>query len=409
MMKTIFLVDMQSFYASVEKACHPEWNGLPVIVSGDPDKRSGIILAACPLAKKFGIKATQPLWQARQKCPDVIVAKPHMQLYIDLSCVITTILERYSDQVEVFSIDEQFVDITGSLNETQQPYDIAANIQEEIMETTGIYARVGIAPNKILAKMACDVFAKHNKNGIFSLNQGNMKEDMWPLPIKKLFNVGSRMNKHLEAMGIQTIGQLANFPVRNLRKRWGINGEVLWQLANGIDYSPVTPHTHTTQKAIGHHMTLPYDYKTMKELRVVLLELSEEVARRTRFNGYYGQTISLTVKGASFTNPTGFHRQTKLLSTTHDGMDIFHAVLSLFEKYWDQAPVRAIGIALSQLDSTETKQLNLFDFSKNKEKLYNALDHIYLKYGPTAMFRATSLKQAGQLHTRSEKIGGHYK
>lgn len=409
MERIVFMADMQSFYASIEKSSHPEWADCPVVVSGDPEKRSGIILAACPLAKKFGIRATEPLWQARQKCPQAVVIRPRMQLYIDMSCAITEILENYSGTVEIFSIDEQFIDVTESVGLFGDPFLMARNMQREIYDLTGVYARIGIGPNKILAKMACDAFAKGNTDGIFKLDQSNMQKMMWPLAVKELFGVGSRMNRHLDKLGIQTIGQLARFPLDSLRKRWGINGELLHRLANGIDHSPVAPDTHQHQKAVGHNMTLPHDYETLEEIKVILLELSEEVARRTRRHGYFGQTVSLGIRGADFSFPTGFHRQIKLLSPTDYGMDIYRAALILLKRHWDQSPVRSASITLSQLAPADSQQLNLFDTPLKKEGLNRAMDHIYQKYGPTAMFRASSLKAAGQVHERAEKIGGHYK
>jgi len=408
MNKTIFLVDIQSFYASIEKAYHPEWKNKPVIVSGDPKKRSGIILAACPLAKKFGIQTTEPLWQAKQKCSHAIIVQPHMQLYVNLSCLITSILEQYTSQVEVFSIDEQFMDMTHILTQ-QTPFDAAKAIQQEIMESTGVYARIGIAPNKLLAKMACDAFAKKNSTGIFHLNFTNMQDTMWPLPVQTLFHVGSRMKKHLEAMGIQTIGQLANFPLQRLKKRWGINGIVLWQLANGIDESLVKPETHEYQKAIGHHMTLPYDYAKQEDIRVVLLELCEKVGRRIRTQRYIGQTVSLNMRYGDFNLAAGFNRQITLLNATDDGQEIYEAVLYLFNLYWDFMPIRSIGISVSNLQSSETRQLSLFNTSRNKERLNQVLDDLHDTYGPTAVFHAASLTTAGQVHERAKKIGGHYK
>jgi len=403
------MADMQSFYASVEKASHPEWEHKPVIVSGDPEKRSGIILAACPLAKKYGIETTEPLWQARQKCPEAVIARPHMQLYIEVSCMITAILEQYTDKVEIFSIDEQFIDITASLDLFGDPYRVASKMKSEIYDATGISVRIGIGPNKILAKMACDAFAKKNKTGIALLDHDSMREKMWQLPVGKLFGVGSKMKSHFNRIGIQTIGQLATFPIEKLRRRWGINGQVLWQLANGLDDSPVLPGTHEHQKAIGHRMTLPNDYKTAEDIKVILLELSEEVAHRARRQGYAGQTVSIGVSGADFKVRTGFHRQTRLATSTNYGMDIYHAVLPLFEKHWDRLPIRSAGISLAQLSDDDTAQLTLFDEPFKKESLSKAIDQIRDKYGPTAMFRATSLKAAGQIHERAEKIGGHYK
>lgn len=409
MKKVIFLVDMQTFYASVEKAENPELHDKPVIVSGDPERRSGIILAACPLAKKYGVKTAEALWEAQIKCPEAVVVRPRMQRYIDVSCHITEILEHYTDLVEVFSIDEQFLDITGSQKLFGDPFTIANKIQREIMEETGIYARVGIGPNKVLAKIACDAFAKKNRDGIFQLDETNMKQTMWELPIGKMFGVGSRMRHHFQRMGIQKIGQLATFPVDTLTKRWGINGQVLWQTANGINEAPVTTETHDHQKAVGHHMTLPRDYETLDEIKVILLELSEEVARRARTGNYRGSTISVGIRGASFDFPTGFHRQIKLTSSTNFGMDIFRSALHLFRMHWDRQPIRSAGVTLSQLQPAGPYQLSLFDFSLKNEHLSEAMDHIYTKYGPTAIVRASSLTNAGQVYDRAEKIGGHYK
>lgn len=407
--KVIFLVDMQSFYASVEKAKDSRLKDKPVVVAGDPKRRNGIVLAACPIAKTYGVKTAEALWQAQKKCPEAIIVRPHMQLYVDLSYQITQILERFTDLVEVFSIDEQFMDVSGSLRLFGEAHYIAKKVQEEILEELGVYARVGIGPNKILAKIACDNFAKKHPSGIFFLDENNLKEKMWPLPIGKMFGVGSRMEHHLERMGIQTIGDLANYPIHYLKKRWGINGEVLWRIANGIDYSPVTTTTHDKQKAIGHHMTLPRDYETLEEIKVILLELSEEVAKRARAKNYRGHTVSVGVRGANFDMPTGFHRQITLTSPTHFGMDIFHAAFKLFQTFWDGLPIRSAGVTLSQLQEADFYQIDLFNPTIKKDELSFAMDDIRLKFGPTAIVRASSLTNAGQVFDRAKKIGGHYK
>lgn len=407
--RVIFLVDMQSFYASVEKADQPALKHRPVIVSGDPERRSGIILAACPLAKKFGVKTAEALWQAKQKCPQAVVVRPRMQRYIDVSMQITTVLERFTDLVEVYSIDEQFMDVTGSQRLFGDPLTIAHKVQHAITEETRVYARIGIAPNKILAKMACDNFAKKHAHGIFCLTQENMRQHLWPLPVENMFGVGSRMKKHLTRMGIRTIGDLARFPVHILKQKWGINGQLLWLIAHGIDHSPVTTNTHARQKAIGHHMTLPRDYETLQEIRVVLLELSEEVARRARSHNCMGHTVSVSARGGDFDRPTGFHRQTTLSSPTNFGMDIFKPAFQLFRMHWDGLPIRSVGVALSQLQPADHYQLSLFDMTLKKERLSRAMDIIYAKYGPAAIVRAASLTDAGQAYDRAKKIGGHYK
>jgi nucleotidyltransferase/DNA polymerase involved in DNA repair len=406
--KVIFLADIQSFYASVEKVKNNAYQNKPLVVAGDPERRSGIILAACPLAKNFGIKTAETLWEAQNKCPELVIVKPHMQDYINVSVAISQIMEQFTDLVEPFSIDEQFLDISRSLGLLGNEYEIAYTLQQQILNDIGLYARVGIGKNKILAKMACDNFAKKNKIGIFKLDDTNM-EQLWKLPIGKMFGVGRKMERHLQGMGIFTIGQLARLPVDVLKKRWGINGEVIWQTANGIDYSPVSVKTHQQQKTIGHHMTLPRDYSELEEVKIVLLELCTEVARRCRNKGYMGTTVSCGVRGADFTVPTGFHRQITLTIPTNFDMDIFKATYELFLKYWDRQPVRSLGVSLTNLQSSDCYQIDLFDNYLDREQLNNALDTIWDKYGRTAIYRASSLTKAGQASERARKIGGHYK
>ncbi|CQR48203.1 DNA polymerase IV [Paraliobacillus sp. PM-2] len=407
--KVIFLVDMQSFYASVEKATNSVLASKPVIVSGDPRHRSGIILAACPIAKQYGVKTAETLWEAQIKCPEAVVVRPRMQLYMEVSYQITKILEQFSDLIEVYSIDEQFIDITASQHLFGTPIQIAEKIQHVISEDIGIQARVGIGPNKVLAKMACDVYAKKNTKGIFQLDYTKLESHLWRLPIENLFGVGTKMERHLKKMGLHTIGNVANYPLRWLKKRWGINGEVLWRTANGMDDSPVTTQTHQQQKAIGHQMTLPHDYYRLEDIQVVLLELSEEVARRARKQNYLGRSIAITARGTNFNLPTGFHRQQKLATATHFGADIYQIAFSLFQKFWDGSPIRSVGITLGQLEKADSYQLSLFDRMEEKEKLSKAIDCMYEKYGPTAIVRASSLLEAGQVHERANKIGGHYK
>jgi len=408
--RVIFLVDMQSFYASIEKADHPEYKDKPVIVSGDPARRSGVVLAGCPLAKKRGVKNALRLWEAQQLCPDAVIVRPRMQRYLDVSLQITAILERYTDMVEPYSVDEQFMDVTGSRRLFGEPHAIAAKIQRDIMNETGVYARCGIGPNKVLAKMACDNFAKKNKNGIFELNHHNIEEYLWPLPVGAMFGVGSRMERHLKRLGIYTIGALARFPLPVLKKRWGINGQVLWETANGIDYSPVSRESHDGQKAIGHAMTLPRDYASFeREIKVILLELSEEVCSRARISGVMGGCVSVGCQGADYTHPTGFHRQTALMTPTNGTMDVYRAACRLFLEFWNGKPVRRISVQLSRLCSDKTRQLELFENKEAQRKIGYTMDRIKQKYGAASIIWAVSLLDAGQALERAKKIGGHYK
>lgn len=405
----IFLVDMQTFYASCEKADHPEWRDRPVIVAGDPKQRSGIVLAADPLAKKYGVKTAEFVSQAVLKCPQAVLVRPRMQHYIDVAMKITDIFYSFTDLVEPFSIDEQFLDVTGSQKLFGQAPEMAKKIQGKVMRETGVYARVGIGKTKVLSKLACDNFAKKNNTGIFELTRENMKQNLWPLPVGAMIGVGHRMEQHLVGMGIRTIGTLATYPVELLRKRWGVNGIVLWQTANGIDPSPVDPHTHDDQKAIGNGMTLPVDYADKQAIKGILLEMSEEVARRARKKHYLGSLVSCGMRGASFAFPTGFYRQMKIPFSTNFGMDIYHAACILMEHNWDQQPVRSVSVALADLEPDNEYQLDIFGRLTEKERLNNAMDVIYRKYGKTALFRGSSLYETAQLGSRSKKIGGHWK
>ncbi|CAH8248458.1 DNA polymerase IV [Paenibacillus melissococcoides] len=408
--RIIMLIDMQSFYASVEKAQRPEYKEKPLIVAGDPARRSGIVLAACPIAKSFGISTADRLWEALQKCPDVIVASPRMQLYIDVSLQITEILESYTDLVEPYSIDELFIDVTHSLhlfNMTAE--ELARDIQHQILLQTGVWARAGIAQNKILAKVCCDIISKKNKSGIFTLKKEELIKHIWPHPVEHMWSIGTQMKQHLNRMGIRTIGDLANTPLSRLIKRWGVNGQVIWQVANGIDSSPVTPETHNNQKVISNGMTLPRDYAAAWEIEVVILDLVNQVCRRCRQKNVRASVLTVSCTGADWNHPTGFNRQTKLPESSNITTDIYLEAKKLFHRYWNGQPIRRIGIGLSCLESDSFYQLTLFDDQEKKRKVDQVMDLIRDKFGETAIVRASSFTSAGQSKDRSLKIGGHYK
>ncbi|WP_274361536.1 DNA polymerase IV [Paenibacillus thermotolerans] len=407
--RVVMMVDMQSFYASVEKASRPEYANRPVVVAGDPKIRSGIVLAACPLAKKWGVTSAERLGEAMNKCPELVVLRPRMQTYIDVSMQITRIMERYADAVEPFSIDEQFCELTGSLHLHGGDVRAAAmRIQREISDKTGVYARVGISDNKVLAKMACDLFAKKNAEGIFYLPKADVEKELWPKPVHGLFGVGSRMTRHFHRMGIYTIGDLGRTPVETLKRKWGINGEVLWRTANGIDDSPVTPGTHDgAQQAIGHGMTLPRDYGEKRDIETVLLELAEEVCRRCRFRGVMGRVLSVGCAGAGF--DFGFSRQTTLLQPTQVTNHVYRAAVELFHQFWNGRPVRQLSIALGGLVRDDMYQLEFDDEREKFRALERTTDDIKARFGVAALIRAVSAGPGGQAYGRAAKIGGHYK
>ncbi|CAM3255176.1 MULTISPECIES: DNA polymerase IV [Brevibacillus] len=407
--RIVFLIDMQSFYASIEKAANPQLRDQPIVVAGDPERRSGVVLAACPIAKTYGVVTAEALWQAQQKCRHLVVVRPRMETYIRISMQITQIFESFTDKVEPYSIDEQFLDVTGSVHLFGDVYQMAAQIRQRVWLETGINCRVGIGENKVLAKMACDNFAKKQEAGVFWLKKEELAETLWKLPIEKLFGVGSRMKRHFHRMGVYEIGQLAGMSPAVLTRRWGVNGEVLWRTAHGMDDSPVSLNTYDTQKGIGHHMTLPRDYHTAAQIKVVLLELCEEVCRRARSKELMGSVVSVGCRGADLDAANGFGRQLKLEEQTNDATTLFEAVCCLFDRHWQGTPVRSVGVNLEQLVPDNVLQLNLFTDNQRRRSLAHAMDDIRSKYGQDAILRAASLLGAGQAKERARKIGGHYK
>ncbi|MBJ6363321.1 DNA polymerase IV [Paenibacillus sp. GCM10012307] len=417
MERVIILADCQTFYASVEKAAHPEYKDMPLAVAGDPARRSGIILAACPIAKQRGVTTAQRLGEALGRCPELIIIRPRMQTYIHVSLLITEIYQRFTDLVEPYSIDEQFLDVTGSLRYFGTPQEIASQLQHHIWLNTGVWTRFGIGPNKVLAKMAADIWAKKKPEGIFTLPAERVEQLLWPKPIRQLFGVGSRMAAHFERMGILTIGELARLPLpelkRRMRLRMGrnsdIQAELYWQTARGIDPSPVRLSTHDQQQAVGHQMTLPRDYDEPADINVILLELSEEVCRRARARGFMGRVIGIGAQGADYGHPASFSGQSTLLDPTNITDEIYEAARKLFYRHWDGQPIRRIGVTLTGLSADSDYQLTLFGERDRKRKLGRTTDEIKARFGNTALLRASSLLEAAQAKERGTKIGGHYK
>jgi DNA polymerase-4 len=416
--RVILLADCQSFYASVEKASYPQYADKPLVVAGDPERRSGIILAACPLAKRFGVTTAETLPEALAKCPHLIVMRPRMQHYIDVSMQITDILRTYSDLVEPYSIDEQFVDITGSQKLFGTPETIARSIQHRVQTETGVYTRLGISYSKVTAKMACDLWAKKNADGLFALQREDLPSKLWPLPIHNLFMVGGRMTRHFLSMGFSTIGALARTPLaelkrmmrRKFKRNCDIDAELYWRIANGIDDSPVSPYTHDAAPAqIGHQMTLPRDYGKLEDIKVILLELAELVGQRCRKYGYMGSVVFVGCQGADFDRPTGFYRRMKMPDPTNATNHLYRAAVRLFQKHWNGLPVRKVGLGVSGLSGESEYQLAMFDDRERLRRLESVTDALKRKYGDTVIMRAASVTPAGQARDRAGKIGGHYK
>ncbi|GAA3406769.1 DNA polymerase IV [Paenibacillus hodogayensis] len=413
--RVIFLADCQSFYASVEKAAHPEYHDMPVAV-GDPSRRSGIILAACPLAKARGVTTAERVSGALAKCPDLVVIRPRMQTYISISLLISEIYESITDQVEPYSIDEQFLDVTGSLADYGSTEEIVRQIQTRVQLATGVRSRVGIGPTKILAKMATDNFAKKSPDGMYRLDSDNMS-DLWELPVHQMFMVASRMTVHFTRMGLSTIGAIARLDLgdfkrmmrREMGKQSDIQAEYYWQTARGIDPSPVVNGIRSQIKVINCGRALKWGmYKTFAEIEPIMLELVIEVCRRARRQGYMGRVVGVGAAETDGDRSSGFGRQVTLRTPSYLPHEVGAAVHRLFMEHWQRMPLTRLHITLTDLSHDDVYQLDLFDDRERHIRRERAVDTIKERYGSAAIIRASSLLETGQARERAVQIGGHW-
>lgn len=415
--RVILLSDCQSFYASVEKAAHPEYQDMPVAV-GDPARMNGIVLAACPLAKARGVTTASRVGEALTKCPELVVIRPRMRTYITVSLLISEIYQGYTDMVEPFSIDEQFLDVTGSLRffggELQR---VISAIQQHVKLSTGVWTRVGVGPTKILAKMANNL-AKKQTDGIFRLGYDNLDEVLWPLPVHDMFMVGGRMTKNFFRMGITTIGDIARMELGEFKRRMrmtmgkqsDIQAEYYWQTARGIDPSPVVTGIRHQIKSVGHGKALRWNlYTRLADIEVVLLELVIEVCQRARRYRYMGSVVSIAVSETDGNTSHSYSRQMTLAEPSFLTHEVAAAAYRLFVDHWTGMPLSRLAISISRLTDDSVMQLTLFDDrirTYNKER---AIDQIKTRYGSRALIRASSLLESGVALERAEQIGGHYK
>jgi len=398
-MRTILLADMNAFFASVTQVLEPELQGKPLLIAGDREKRRGIILTASYEAKRKGVKTGMAIWEAKLYCPEAILRSPDYPAYIDFSGRILSILRDFSPLVEPFSIDEAFVELTGTESLWGPPLEAARAIKKRIKEEVGVLCSVGIGPSKVVAKMAAEL---QKPDGLTILTAEDIPARLWPLPIKDLYGVGHRMEKHLQNMGVRTVGDLAQSPVELLHRRFGVVGVRLHQFAHGEDGSPVDPYSLDRVKSIGHQVTLPRDYKSLEEIDIVLLELAEAICRRARQGNYTGKTVSLYVRGHDF---SGLGRSKSFPRPTASPDKVCHLARRLFRQHWPpEKPVRLLGIALSNLIQPQFRQLCFFD---KEELLYDTVDEIKDRFGETSLLRSSFLLDAGVFYSggRQQNVG----
>ena len=392
--RVIFHVDANSAFLSWSAAYRVKVLGeetdlrdVPSVVAGDKASRHSIILAKSIPAKKYGIQTGEPLFQAMEKCPELVVIPPDYGLYVQASRHFVDMLREFSPAVEQYSIDEAWVDMTGTQRLWGTPRLAAELMRRRINEELGFTVNIGISSNKLLAKMAGD-FEKPNK--VHTLFPEEMTEKFFPLPVRDLFLVGAATEKKLQMLGIYTIGELAAADVRVLKKRLGKQGELLWHFANGRNADAVTPEP-AENKSYGNATTTSHDVVTSEEAYQVLLSLCETVATRLRKDGKCGSCVSIHLRTNEFRH---FSHQCVLHGATNITTDIFEASCRLFDEAWDRmTPLRQLGVQVTRLSGEPYQQFDFFSGLspvqfERKLRLDETVDALRDKYGEDIIRRA---------------------
>lgn len=394
--RVIFHIDVNSAFLSWEAVYRLRCLGdsldlreIPSAVGGERAKRHGVILAKSIPAKKYNVRTGEPIVDALRKCPNLMIVEPNRELYSRNSKALMEILRKYSDTVEQFSIDEAFVDMTGTELLFGKPLEAAYTLRDEIYETLGFTVNVGISSNKLLAKMAGE-FEKPNK--VHTLFPEEIREKMWPLPVGELFLVGGASEKRLKQMGINTIGELAQADPGMLRATLKKHGEAIWNFANGRDVALVEAEP-PDNKGYGNSVTIAFDVKEADAAKNILLSLSETVGRRLRRDGVWIETVSVTIRYFDLNRTS---HQCVLEHATNITDEIYRAACRLFDELWDGAPIRLLGVQTGKVTKEgENRQLSLFDDTdyEKLERLDRAMDSIRERFGADAVQRASFMKR----------------
>jgi len=377
----ILHVDMDAFFASVEQKERPWLVGKPVVVGGDPQKRRGVVTAASYAAREYGIKAGMPLVTAKRLCPHaVFLIGTYGHKYEYVSSQVMRILYQFTPQVEPYSVDEAFLDITGCERLFGPPLQLAKRLKEKIKKQLGLSCSVGIAPNKLLAKLASSL---NKPDGLTIIPEDKVKEILSRLEVTKLCGIGNKTARTLSSLGIHTLGELASYPVEVLKGKFGKNGEWLHLVARGIDLinggvvSQAIP-----EKSMGHQRTLPQDITEPGQISSVLLDLCGMVARRLRQKGFVGRTITLRVRYSDFVSLT---RSETIAPPT----DSEHVILKIAGKLASGVgsgirKIRLLGVSVSHLtEDGESLQISLpfVEYMDKRKKVYSVMDRIRDKFG----------------------------
>lgn len=380
--RAIIHVDMDAFYASVEQRDHPALRGKPVIVGADPRGR-GVVAAASYEARRFGVHSAMPISRAARLCPHAVFLPVDMEKYARVSKEIMAILAEYSPLVEPLSLDEAFLDVTGTERLFGSALGLARTIKHRVREEVGLTASAGVAPNKFLAKLASDL---EKPDGLVEVRRGAEAAFLHPLPVERLWGVGRVTAGELRRMGVETIGQLARVPVRILERRFGKTGTHLHELAWGRDDRPVEP--FAPPRSMGAEETFARDHRDPERLHRTLRAQAERVARELRADGYVGRTVTLKLRFRDFRTLT--RSQTGV--PTQDGLELFERAQSLLARVPLAQPVRLVGVSVSGLTSAESPQFPLFaEVAARRTRLARAVDALAQRFGDRAVIPASLL------------------
>ena len=371
--------DLNNFYASVECLYNPELRNKAVAVVGDEEKRHGIVLAKNYIAKKYGVKTGDTVWEAKQKClEELVCVTANFDRYYFVSKLVKDMYRTYTDKVESFGIDEAWLDVSDRVKTFDEAYALAEKIRVRVIEEIGLTVSIGVSYNKIFAKLGSDL---KKPNAVTTITPDNYQTVVWSLPCEELLYVGRATKLKLNKMGIRTIGDLANTDVDILRSVLGKNGETLHTFANGLDGTPVSKYDSPEQvKSIGNSTTCPRDLKTNEEVKAVIMVLAESVARRLREKGLWCSTVSLGIK----TNDLQSNEVSKKIDNpTNLASVIAKECYSLFNFDWSQT-IRAVGVRTSGLSDQPVVQYNFFQNEQTnikKEKFEKEIDKLRSRYG----------------------------
>jgi DNA polymerase-4 len=391
----IIHVDMDAFYASVEERDRPELKGKPVIVGGTADKR-GVVAAANYVVRQFGVHSAMPSATAQRFCPQAIFLPCRLDYYAEVSQQISEIFHRFTPLAEPLSLDEAFLDASGSEGLFGPAESIGHQIKDAIRKEVDLIASVGVAPNKFLAKIASDL---EKPDAFVVVDPDGIQEFLDPLPVERLWGVGRQASKVFQRLGVRTIRQLRHLPMNVLKSHFRSHGEHLWELAHGIDHRSVVPDREA--KSISHETTFATDIDDAEALRAWLLELTEQVARRLRRHALRGRTVEIKVRFADFRTIT---RSRKLPESTSSMNDLWEAAIELFNSRLPcgHLPVRLLGMGVRDIDRSGMTQAQLFDEGDRgkHDRIDEVGDLVRERFGSKALSRGSTLRREGQKRTK---------